>query len=175
MKVKLKKYAEENMSKINIRRSQRADEDRSIADRIAAEQRDAERRKRDFVEEEKAISFAKRRFKQETKQVLLGEREEVSSELTAAQLTGYRNLVPKHKAGTSSLHGMSQGPRVRPPTGGYKKEDVRLDRALDLKRQAAGGGVKKGSAISQEKHWQLAVATLFVPGSNVLRNRNVVQ
>ena len=40
--------------------------------RIAAEQRLVERRKREFLEEEKAIALAKRRYKQEATQVSLG-------------------------------------------------------------------------------------------------------
>jgi len=48
MKNKVKRYELEHKSEIATRQSQRADEDRSIADRIAAEQRDAERRKRQF-------------------------------------------------------------------------------------------------------------------------------
>jgi hypothetical protein len=40
--------------------------------RIAAEQRDAERRKREFQEIEKALALTKRKFKQETTEVMLG-------------------------------------------------------------------------------------------------------
>jgi hypothetical protein len=40
--------------------------------RIAAEQRDAERRKREFQETEKALALTKRKFKQETTEVMLG-------------------------------------------------------------------------------------------------------
>ena len=59
-----------------IRQSQRADEERSIQDRIASEQREAERNKRELKEEEKAIAMTKRKLKQESTEVLLG----VSSE-----------------------------------------------------------------------------------------------
>jgi CDK-activating kinase assembly factor MAT1 len=72
MKNKVKAYEEANKSLIVIRQSQRADEERSIADRIAEEQRDAERRKQEVQEEEKAIALAKRKLKQESTEVLLG-------------------------------------------------------------------------------------------------------
>lgn len=42
--------------------------------RIASEQRDAERRKREFQEIEKAVAITKRKFKQETTEVMLGVR-----------------------------------------------------------------------------------------------------
>jgi CDK-activating kinase assembly factor MAT1 len=69
---KYRKYEEENKNAIVARQSQRADEDRTIEARIAAEQRDAERRKRDLIEGEKAVAAAKRRYKQEATQVSLG-------------------------------------------------------------------------------------------------------
>lgn len=91
MKAKVKAYEEANKSQIVIRQSQRADEERSIADRcvdsrasgidvvyssldtrIAAEQREAERRKREAIEEERAIALTKRKYKQEAAEVLLG-------------------------------------------------------------------------------------------------------
>jgi hypothetical protein len=40
--------------------------------RIASEQRDAERRKREFQDIEKAMALTKRKFKQETTEVMLG-------------------------------------------------------------------------------------------------------
>ena len=43
-----------------------------FASRIASEQRDAERRKREFAEIEKAVALTKRKFKQETTEVMLG-------------------------------------------------------------------------------------------------------
>jgi hypothetical protein len=55
-----------------IRQSQRADEERSIQDRIAAEQREAELRKRELNEEKNAQAMAKRKLKQESTEVLLG-------------------------------------------------------------------------------------------------------
>lgn len=71
-KAKIRTYEEENKAQIVIRQSQRADEERSIQDRIAAEQREVERRKREVREEEKAIALTKRKFKQESTEVLLG-------------------------------------------------------------------------------------------------------
>ncbi len=162
MKAKVKKYEIDHKSEIATRQSLRADEDRTISDRIAAEQRDAQKKKRQFLEEEKVIAAAKRRFKQESLQVSLGEREEVSKELIAAQKGGYRNEILKahrsRKQAQSEKY--SQGPKVRIPSGGYVS--TRMDRALYLKRQAAGGGIPSGSIISQEKNWTLAVSTLFV-------------
>lgn len=161
MKAKVKKYEEENKSLIVIRQAQRTEEERSIAERIAAEQRDAERRKREFLEEEKSIALAKKRFKQESLQVSLGEREEISSELLAAQMAGYRNEILKQQRGRSSQT-FTQGPRVREPPGGLKP-DIKLDRALYLKRQSAGGGIESGSLLSHEKNWNMAITTLFAP------------
>lgn len=71
-KAKIREYEEQNKASIVIRQSQRADEERSIQDRIAAEQREVERRKRELEEEEKAIALTKRKFKQESTEVLLG-------------------------------------------------------------------------------------------------------
>ena len=71
-KEKIKAYEEANRTQIVIRQSQRADEERAIQDQIAAEQREFERRKRDLQEEEKAVANAKRKFKQESTEVLLG-------------------------------------------------------------------------------------------------------
>ena len=71
-KARIKAYEEANRAQIVIRQSQRADEERSIQDRIAAEQREAERRKRELQEEEKAMQVIKRKLKQESTQVLLG-------------------------------------------------------------------------------------------------------
>jgi len=73
-KSQIKKYEEENKNEIVLRQSQRADKDRIIGDRIASEKREAERRKREILQEEKAILWAKRRYKQEATQVSLGVR-----------------------------------------------------------------------------------------------------
>ena len=45
--------------------------------RIAQEQREAERRKREFQEIEKAMAVTKRKFKKETTEVMLGVRSNV--------------------------------------------------------------------------------------------------
>jgi CDK-activating kinase assembly factor MAT1 len=161
MKAKVKKYEIENKSQIAARQSLRTDEHRDITDRIAAEQRDAQKKKRQFLEEEKVIAAAKRRFKQESLQVSLGEREEVSKELVAAQKGGYRNEILKahrsRKQAQSEKY--NQGPKVRMPAGA---ESQPLNRALHLKRQRAGGGIPSGSLIAQEKNWNFAASTLFV-------------
>ena len=158
-KAKIKAYEEENRSAIVIRQSQRADEERAIQDRIASEQREAERRKREFQEEEKAIALTKRKFKQESAEVKLGEREEVSAEVREAQMAGYKNLLKRQREGKASNTNFVS-PRVREPDGGMKREK-KLDRDLYLKRQAAGGGMKAGDLASQERNWNEAVSTLF--------------
>lgn len=71
-KAKIRAYEEANKAQIVIRQSQRADEERSIEDRIAAEQRELERRKRELKEMEKAVALTKRKFKQESTEVALG-------------------------------------------------------------------------------------------------------
>lgn len=73
-KSRIKAYEEANRAQIVIRQSQRADEERSIQDRIAAEQREAELRKRELNEEKNAKALAKRKLKQESTEVLLGVR-----------------------------------------------------------------------------------------------------
>jgi CDK-activating kinase assembly factor MAT1 len=157
MKAKVKAYEEAHKSQIVIRQSQRADEERSIADRIAAEQREGERRKRDVSEEEQAISLAKRKFKQESAEVLLGEREEVSADLKAAQMQGYRNELKRQ--GRGGAQAMVQ-PKVREPDGGLSK-DKKMDRELYRKRQAAGGGIPSGSIAAHERNWTETVTSLF--------------
>jgi CDK-activating kinase assembly factor MAT1 len=72
MKAKVKAYEEANKSQIVVRQSQRADEEQSIADRIAREQREAERRKQELQEEEKDRAISKRQYKQELTEVKLG-------------------------------------------------------------------------------------------------------
>lgn len=158
-KVKIKQYEEAHRTEIVIRQSHRADEERAIQDRIASEQREAERRKRDYQEGEKAIALAKRKFKQESTEVLLGEREEVSADLVAAQMQGYRNELKRQREGKTSTNFVS--PRVREPEGGLLKREKKLDRELYRKRQAAGGGIPAGSLTSQERNWNETVSTLF--------------
>jgi len=163
-KGKIKSYEENHRTEIVIRQSQRADEERAIQDQIAAEQREAERRKRDLQEEEKAIALTKRKFKQESAEVLLGERDEVSAELKAAQMQGYRNELKRQREGRqANAATMFVSPRVREPEGGISKRDPanKLDREFYRKRQAAGGGIPAGSLTSQERNWNETVSTLF--------------
>ncbi|EED87843.1 predicted protein [Thalassiosira pseudonana CCMP1335] len=166
MKIKVKAYEEANRSQIVIRQSQRADEERCIADRlsryiqrIASEQRDAERRKREFQEIEKAVYETKRKFKQETTEVMLGERDQVSAEVAAAQMQGYRNeLIRQQRGRGGQVPGA--GPRVREPEGGLGKDKVK-DREMYRKRQAAGGGVTSDNIAVHERDWSVTVASLF--------------
>ena len=71
-KTKIREYEEANKAEIVKRQSQRADEERCIADRIEAEKREAMKRKLEFEEGEKAILLAKRKLKQESTEVMLG-------------------------------------------------------------------------------------------------------
>lgn len=164
MKAKVKAYEEANKSQIVIRQSQRADEERSIADRIAAERREAERRKRDALAAEKAFTAMKRKLKQESTEVMLGDRQEVSAELIAAQMQGYRNeLIRQQQGRGAGGGGMSLGPRVREPEGGLVREK-KIDREMYRKRQAAGAGIPSGSIASHERDWQMAASSLFSKG-----------
>lgn len=155
-KQKIKDYEQAHKQEIVIRQSQRADEERSIQDRIAAEQRETERLRREAADEEKAIAATKMRYKQESTQVLLGERDEVSAELRQAQMQGYRNELKRQSRGKKAVDFVS--PRVREPAQ-WKRET--LDRQLYLKRQAAGGGVPTGSILAHERNWNETVQTLF--------------
>mmetsp|Transcript_7520 Transcript_7520/g.9820 ORF Transcript_7520/g.9820 Transcript_7520/m.9820 type:complete len:292 (+) Transcript_7520:56-931(+) len=157
IKAKVKEYEQENKAQIVIRQSQRADEERSIQDRIAAEQRLTEQSRTAAVEEEKHIAIAKKKFKTETTEVLLGEREEVSAELKQAQMQGYRNELRRQQRGKAATNFVS--PRVREPADGMKQD--RIDRQVYEKRQAAGGGIPVGSIASQERQWNETVQSLF--------------
>lgn len=160
-KAKIKEYEQAHRAEIVIRQSQRADEERGIQDRIAAEQRESERLRREFVEEEQAIAAAKRKWKQESTEVKLGEREEVSEEIRAAQMQGYRNFVKRQREGKKTGDAANQVlPRVREPPGGWIPEN-KVDRELYRKRQAAGGGIPTGSIASHERNWNETVSTLF--------------
>ena len=90
---------------------------------------------------------------------LVQEREEVSAELRAAQMQGYRNELRRQGKGSAATNLIS--PHVRAPEGGLQKEK-KLDRELYRKRQAAGGGIPSGSIASHERNWNETVATLFV-------------
>ena len=157
IKARIKEYEQENKAQIVIRQSQRADEERSIQDRIAAEQREAEQSRLEALEEEKQIATAKKRFKTEANQVLLGEREEVSAELKQAAMQGYRNELRRQQRGKASANFVS--PRVREPADGLKPD--RIDRQMYEKRQAAGGGIPVGSIASQERQWNECMQSLF--------------
>eukprot|EP00591_Stephanopyxis_turris_P000739 CAMPEP_0195512854 /NCGR_PEP_ID=MMETSP0794_2-20130614/4667_1 /TAXON_ID=515487 /ORGANISM="Stephanopyxis turris, Strain CCMP 815" /LENGTH=325 /DNA_ID=CAMNT_0040640731 /DNA_START=21 /DNA_END=998 /DNA_ORIENTATION=- len=158
-KAKVKEYEEVHKSEIVIRQSQRADEERCVSDRIASEQREAEMKKRAFREEERIVSIAKRKLKQEATQVMLGEREEVSAELRAAQMQGYRNELRRQQKGIRD-NAFSEGPRVRIPDGGYADKKP-IDREMRLKRQSAGAGVPSGSIATHERAWQMTENSLF--------------
>jgi CDK-activating kinase assembly factor MAT1 len=159
-KLKIKEYEEQHRTEIVIRQSQRADEERAIQDQIASQKRDTELSRRDAKETARAIQAAKARFKQESAEVLLGEREEVSAELRQAQMQGYRNELKRQREGKG---GATQfvSPRVREPDGGLLKKEMKLDRQFYLQRQAAGGGIPAGSLTSQERNWNEMVSTLF--------------
>jgi hypothetical protein len=162
-KTKIKEYEQAHKTEIVIRQSQRADEERSIQDRIASEQRETERFKREFKEEERAVAHAKRKMKQESTQVLLGEREEVSAELRQAQMQGYRNELKRQARGKAATNFVS--PRVREPDGGFTREG-KMDRDLYRKRQVAGGGIPSGSIVSHERNWNETVSSLFCYSSS---------
>lgn len=89
---------------------------------------------------------------------MLGEREEVSAELRAAQMQGYVNELKRQGRSASAM--AQNVPRVREPKDGLQKEK-KLDRELYRKRQTAGGGIPSGSIASHERNWNEAVSTLF--------------
>jgi CDK-activating kinase assembly factor MAT1 len=157
-KAKVKEYEQLHKAEIVIRQSQRADYERSIQDRIAAEQREVERGRRDAVEEERAMLLHKRRFKQESTEVMLGEREELSAEVQQAQIMGYKNELKRRGKAAAQNY---QSPQVREPPDGWKREPP-LDRQRYLKRQAAGGGIPStGSIALNERNWNETIQSLF--------------
>jgi CDK-activating kinase assembly factor MAT1 len=173
-KIKIREYEQRHKAEIVVRQSQRADEERSIQDQIAGEQREAERLRREALEEERAIAAAKRKLKQESTQVLLGEREEVSAELRAAQMQGYRNELKRQALGRRQPANFVS-PRVREPEGGWVRES-KMDPDLYRKRQAAGGGIPVGSIASYERNWNETVSTLFSkPGGRGKRPQKAQQ
>ncbi len=90
---------------------------------------------------------------------MLGERDQVSAEVAAAQMLGYRNeLIRQQRGRGGQMPGT--GPRVREPEGGLGKDKL-TDREMYRKRQAAGGGVTSENIAVQERDWQLTVASLF--------------
>lgn len=158
-KARVKMYEEENKNQIVKRQSRQADLDRSIADAIATEKHNAERRKREVMEAKKAYAENKRLYKQQATQVSLGERQEVSQEVVAAQMQGYKNELLKAQRGRVGKHGFEK-PLVREPQGGLYPVK-RMDREFYHKRQGAGAGVPTGSIQYQERNWQLAISSLF--------------
>lgn len=106
MKGRVKEYEEANKAEIVVRQSQRAEEERNVADQIMAEKREVERKKRECWEVSQGMTLAKWKMHQEAWEALLGEQEEVSEEVRAAQLQGYRNelLCARGRAPLSTTH-----------------------------------------------------------------------
>ena len=115
--------------------------------------------KRELQEEERVIALVKRRLKQETTEVMLGGREEVSAELRQAQMQGYRNELKRQAKGHMAVTNWVS-PRVREPEGGLARDD-KIDREVYRKRQTAGGGILHGSILSHERNWNETTASLF--------------
>lgn len=156
-KVIVKKHEEENKSEIAFRQSQRADEERMIQERISQEQREADRKKKLFVQEEMERRRMKARYQKEATELKLGERDVISQEVMQAHLSGYKiNLVAKHAAKTNIGH----GPNVRQLPKGHHHEP-KMDRELYLKRQGAGAGIPSNSIQTQERNWDMTVSSLF--------------
>jgi CDK-activating kinase assembly factor MAT1 len=156
-KAKIKEYEQAHRAEIVVRQSQRADEERSIQDQIAAEQLATQQQRVQVEEERKHVAVTKRKLRQESTQVLLGEREEVSAELIMAQMQGYKNEMKRRGAAAVFV-----SPRVRePPAGLLLPRETNLDREVYRKRQAAGGGIPVGSIATQERNWNETVNSLF--------------
>lgn len=151
-KAAIKEHEQKNKQEINIRRSQRADTERAIQDKIGSEQREMQKRRLELAEERKFEQSTKRMIKLQKTQVLLGEREEVS--IMAAQMQGYKNELRKSK----TVQFVS--PRVREPPGGLRAPEG-LDREVYRKRQSAGGAIPVGSISSQERNWNETLSSLF--------------
>jgi hypothetical protein len=177
MKGRVKEYEEANKAEIVVRQSQRAEEERNVADQIMAEKREVERKKRECWEVSQALTLAKRKMQQEAREVLLGEREEVSEEVRAAQIQGYRNelLRARRRAQNATTHGSSittfatsmfqdRGPMVREPEGGLlHHHEKKLDRETYRKRQSAAAAIDGTNLASLERCWILAETSLFAP------------
>jgi len=157
-KAKIKEYEQAHRAEIVVRQSQRADEERSIQDQIAAEQLAAQRQRAEKLEDAKARAATIRKLKQESTQVLLGEREEVSAELIMAQMNGYKNEVKRRGAAAGAVF---VSPRVREPAGGLLERESKIDPEVHRKRQVAGGGIPVGSIAIQERNWNETVSSLF--------------
>jgi hypothetical protein len=156
-KEKIKEYEAAHRAEIVVRQAVKADAERSIEDQIAAEAKASQQNRIQLEEERKHIALTKRKLKQEKTEVLLGERGEVSAELIAAQMQGYRNEVKRRGAAAGAVF---VSPRVREPPTGFKNV-TNLGREVYLKRQAAGGGIPVGSIASQERNWAETINFLF--------------
>mmetsp|Transcript_41392 Transcript_41392/g.81104 ORF Transcript_41392/g.81104 Transcript_41392/m.81104 type:complete len:346 (-) Transcript_41392:325-1362(-) len=161
-KDQLRAHEESNRHDIVVRASRRADAERTMGDRVTAEIRDGERRKREFMEEERLVKETKRRVKVENTEVMLGEREELSAELRAAQMQGYRNSVRAARRGRNAA-AFAEGPKVREPADGLVREKKPIDRAVYRRRVTAGGGIVKGQGdvAYNEQCWAVTVSSLF--------------
>ena len=161
-KARIKEYELAHRAEIVIRQSQRADEERSIQDQIAAEQYAAQQNRVQLQEERKHMLLTKQKLKQESTEVLLGERAEVSAELIVAQMQGYKNELKRRGGNAGAAAFVS--PKVRePPTGLISafKDSSQLAPDIYRKRQAAGGGIPVGSIASQERNWNETFSSLF--------------
>lgn len=107
--------------------------------------------------------LAKRKLKQESTEVMLGEREEVSADLLAAQMQGYKNEMMRHSQGKlpGNHNLMMQDPRVRERPASSSMEIEHLDRETYDLRLQAGGGIPAGSIAAHERNWQHTVSSLF--------------
>ena len=128
--------------------------------RIAHEQREADRKKRLFIEEEIERKRMKQRYQKEATEVKLGERDMISQEAMNAHLSGYKMTLANQARSNGLLEDIGNGPRVREPGTGLHREP-KMDRDLYIKRQKAGGGVPSNSIQAQERNWDMTVSTLF--------------
>lgn len=159
IKAQIKEYEQQHRAQIVIRQSKRADEERSIQDRIAVEQRLADESRKAALEDARAEAADRKRFKKETAEVLLGEREEVSAEAKAAQMQGYRSELRRQQQGKKAVANFVS-PNVHEPTDGLSRQD-KVDQQMRLKQQQAGGGIPVGNIASNERSWNETVSTLF--------------
>lgn len=170
-KTKIKAYEEEHRAQIVQRQARKAEEERTIQDRIVKERQEAEQRKRDLEEVEREISNNKRRFKQQEKEFLLGQRAEISAELEQfsaearqAGMQGYANFLKAQLEGRKAP-AVRDPPRVRKPEGGLAEREPKVtDRTFYNRRRAAGGGIRTDDndrETNQERQWKETVATLF--------------
>ena len=158
IKAQVKEYEQQHRAQIVIRQSQRADEERAVQDRIAAEQRLADESRKAALEDAKTEAAFKQRFRKETAEVLLGEREEVSAEAKQAQMQGYRTELRRQRQGQQAVAAFVS-PKVRTPIDGLRKDH--LDQQTYLKRQAAGGGLPVNNIASNERAWNDIISSLF--------------